>query len=328
MKLYNIREMNQTALRRLGEARDAKRITLIYGGITVGSSVLVAAVNYLLGLQIAQTGGLGSMGLRTVLATVQTMLPMVQTVALMCLDLGYRAAMLRISRGQYTSPQTLRAGIQRFGTMLRCSVLEGLLYMALMFLGCYVAAQLFLFSPMLEGLEAALLPVTGITDPAAIQAHPAYPAILQALEPMFMLSALLSAAVIIPFFYRLRMTDYILLDKPGFRARVVLRASALMMRGKAISLFRVDLSLWWYHALNLLVTALCYGDSLLPLVGITLPWSGEVSYFVFYGLYLTAQFAIICLLRSRVEVLYAMTYDAIRPREPEQGAVLGNIFQR
>lgn len=327
MKLSNIREMKQTALRRLGEARQERKITLIYAGITAGSSLLVAAFSYLLGLQISQLGGLGSMGLRTILATVQTMLPMLQVLVLMCLDLGYRGAMLRISRGQYTSPQTLRSGIQRFGTMLRCAVQEGLLYMALIFLGCYVAAQLFLFSPFVMALEEAVVGVAGITDPAALVAHPAYPQIVEALQPMFLLSALVSAVVILPFFYRLRMADYILLDKPGLRARWVLRESSLMMRGNGMQLFRVDLGLWWYHALMALATAISYGDRLLPLLGIPLPWSAEVSYYVFYGLYLAVQFAVTCLLRSRVEVAYALAYDALRPRENEQGAVLGNIFR-
>lgn len=325
MNFDAIRRRKRAASQRLENAPLERKITLIYAGITAGSSLLVMAVNYLLGLQISQLGGLGSMGLRSILGTVQTVLPMVQMLMLMCLDLGYRGAMLRISRGQYTSPQTLRSGIQRFGVMLRCSLLEGFLYVGLVLLGTYVAVQISLFSPMMEQI-AALVADTQITDAAALMTHPAYPQIVEAMQPVFALCAILSAALILPFFYRLRMVDYVLLDQPGQRARMVMGLSALMMRGKALSLFKVDLSLWWYHGLMLLATAVCYGDSLLRMVGITLPWSAEVSYLVFYGLYLVMQFAVTCLLRSRVEVVYAMTYDAFRPRQPEQGAALGSIF--
>ena len=64
------------------------------------------------------------------------------------------------------------------------------------------------------------------------------------------------------------------------------------------------------------------------MLGIRLPWSDTVSYYGFFAAYLAVQFAIYYFLRNRVEVTYALAYDSLRPREPENnGAVLGNIFQ-
>ena len=74
--------------------------------------------------------------------------------------------------------------------------------------------------------------------------------------------------------------------------------------------------------------AVAYGDQLLPALGVTFPLSDTAAYFVFLGVYLAVIFVIYYFLRSRVEVTYALAYDSLRPREPEnKGAVLGNIFQ-
>ena len=74
---------------------------------------------------------------------------------------------------------------------------------------------------------------------------------------------------------------------------------------------------------------LCYGDVLLPMAGVSLPWSDTVSYYLFYVLYLAAQFAVYYFLRNPAETAYAIAYDAIRPKEGQTGgAVLGSIFQQ
>ena len=75
-----------------------------------------------------------------------------------------------------------------------------------------------------------------------------------------------------------------------------------------------------------MVTVVCYGDILLPMVGITLPWSGTVSYFVFYVLSLILQFVVYYFFMNRVNVTYAMAYESIRPKPQETKVALGNIF--
>ena len=327
MDIRDIRGLKHRAGERLDGAQDAGKITLIYAGITLGASVLVTVINYALGLQISQMGGLRNMSVRSVLSTVQTVLPLIQILALMCLDLGYRAAMLRIGRGQYTSPQTLRAGIQRFWTMLRCTLLESVVYVFLASLSFYLAMQIFLFSPLSGDVMELLLPIAGAEDPTLLLDEAAQLQLLKSLIPMFILMLVLMAVLTIPAYYRLRMVNYVMLDKPGMGAFVVLRESTKMMRKNGFALFRVDLSLWWYHALTALAVVVCYGDSLLSLAGVTLPWSEDVSYFVFYGLYLVMLFAITWFFRGRVEVTYALAYDAVRPREESDGVVLGNIFE-
>ena len=64
------------------------------------------------------------------------------------------------------------------------------------------------------------------------------------------------------------------------------------------------------------------------MLGVELPVSDTVAFFAFYVLYLAVSFAILFFLRNRVEVTYALAYDAVKPKEEQSGGVvLGNIFQ-
>ena len=326
----DFREMKATAAQRLAGAQDEKKIALIFGGITVLASLLVTVVNYCLGVEISQTGGLRNFGLRSVLSAVQTVLPIVQLFGLLCLELGYTAAMLRISRGQYTSPQTLRAGIQRFWVMVRSLLFQSFLYLGVGLLSFYLAMQIYLITPLSNGFVEAAAPFLASTDmqTAILMADEATQLqLLASLAPMYVLMAVVFTGLAIPISYQYRMVNYVLLDKPGIGALTALRVSKAMMRYNRFKLFRLDLSFWWYHGLNLLAAVLCYGDGILALLGVTLPWSGEVSYFLFYGLYLAATLALVYFLRNRVDVTYALAYEALRPKEKEtSGVVLGNIF--
>ena len=89
-----------------------------------------------------------------------------------------------------------------------------------------------------------------------------------------------------------------------------------MMKRNGFALFRLDLSLWWYFLLTALASAVGYGDVLLPMVGITLPWPETVSYFLFYGLFLVIQFAIYYFFGNRVGITYALAYDSLLPQNP------------
>jgi hypothetical protein len=132
----------------------------------------------------------------------------------------------------------------------------------------------------------------------------------------------------VPILYNYRMVNYIIVDKPAIGALMALRESKIMMRGHRMELLKLDISLWWYHLAFGGITVLCYLDMLLPMMGVELPVSETVAYFVSYGLYLAASFAVQFFLRNRVEVAYALAYDAVKPEEQQSGGVvLGNIFQ-
>lgn len=329
MDIRNIRQLKDTAGQRLETARDEKKIILLYSGITLAASLLVTLICYCLDLQIAQSGGLSRMGTKAVLSTLDQLLPMLLNIALLCVELGFLACMIRISRGLYTSVQTLRAGLPRFWAMIRANLLLLLRYFVVA-VGCfYLADLIFALTPLSNTAMELLAAISASADPSALILDETVALqLLESMIPMLVIFCILFAAVIIPMTYRYRMVNYILLDKPQIGAASALRESKQMMYHNRSALFKLDLSFWWYYLLMGVANLICYGDVLLPLVGITLPVSEDLNYFLWYGLYLAALFGIYYGFRNKVGVTYALAYDAVKPKEKDSGGVvLGNIFQ-
>lgn len=329
--MMNTRNLIQTAPRRLSDARDNKKIVLYYAGLLTGLSALSMGLTFLLNMQIGKSGGLSSMGTRSILSALQSMLPIIQSVLVMCLALGYRSTMLRISRGQHVSPRGLRLGFDRLWVLLRCGILQAALYIGIGMASMYLASIIFtmtpwadslaeIAAPMISGLNSTL--TTPVLDEAALAQ------LMPAMQPMLWIFLAVFLIFAIPVALRLRMADYVIIDKPALGAMAALRESRRMMRGNVMDLVKLDLRLWWYYAALALATVLCYGDTLLAAFGVKLPVSPTVAYYGFYLLYLIVQFGVYYWLGNRVEVTYALAYEEIRPREEENaGVVLGNIFQ-
>lgn len=331
MDIRNIRQLNATVAQRLDRAQYKNQIVLIYTAITLGLSALVTVITYWLNLEISKTGGLSNMGLRSILSTVEAVLPIVQNFALLCLEMGFLAAMLRISRGLYTSPQTLRAGMSRFWAVVRCTLLLSFRYLLTGMICFYLATAIFSLTPLSNKATEILMPIVQqmtSLDTEIILEDAVMMQLIEAMIPMFVIFAVLLLVMLIPMYYRYRMANYVLMDKPAYGAVRALNESKMLMRGNGFALFKVDLSLWWYYLLTILAAVICYGDSILALLGVALPWSNTVSYFLFFGLFLIAEFAIYYFFSCRVGVTYALAYEALKPKEEESGGVvLGNIFQ-
>lgn len=330
MDIRNTRAMKAFAAERLRNAPQQKKILLIYSSIVLGLALLSTAIHYVLGMQISQMGGLSQLGSRTILSTLQSMLPLMQSLVVMCLELGYMAAMLRIARGQYASPNTLRLGFDRFWTLLRCAVMQGLIYGGLAVSAMYLASLVFVATPWSEPFMTAMASVTAGTsllNPEIVLDDTTVMKLIPTMVPMFLILAVMICLLVLPVIYRYRMVDYVIIDKPGMGAMAALRESRKMMHGNCLKLLKVDLSFWWFYLLMALVSAVANLDQWLALMGIALPISPEAAYFAFYAAYLALQFAAYYFLRNRFEVTYALVYDAVKPEEPrDTGVVLGNIF--
>ena len=330
MDICNTSEIKAAALRRLTDAGQAKRIAAIYAGVTLGLSALVTILGLVLEAMMSGATGLGGMGRRTILSSIQSMLPWVVGLITMCVELGYQATMLRVARGQYASPQTLRLGFDRFWVLLRCILLEGVILFAIAFGGIYIATMLFMLTPfsgrVMEVLSPVLENVT-LLSPEMVLDEALYDQLMQAMIPAFVMCAIVVAAAAIPVLYRLRMACFVIIDKPGIGALAALRESRKMMKGNCLKLFKLDVSLWVYYAGCVVASILCYGDVLLPMMGVRFPWSDTVSYYLFFALYLAVQFAVYYFLKNQAEVAYSIAYDSIRPKEPKtEGVALGSIF--
>lgn len=332
MTLPSSRQLREDAGRQLSKAREPQKIVLIYTGILLGVSAFSTVAQYLLGSGISQTGGLRNLGLRSMLSTVSNILPIAQYIILLCLGLGFAAAALRIARGQFASPKTLKAGFERFWPLAKCTLLQGLILLAVGFGSFYLAMAIYMFSPFSEGFFTIITPLladesilsTGI--PVLDEATSL--ALMDQMWPMFIIFGILFLALAVPVTYRYRLVNYLIIDRPGIGAFAALRTSNSLMKGNKRRFFRLDLSFWWYYVLLSLASVVCYGDLVLAMLGISLPMSSTVSYFLFYALFLAADFGIYWFNLNRVEVTYALAYDALIPKQsnPSGGVVLGNIF--
>lgn len=331
MNLKNLREIRELAPRRLAEAPSQKQIVMIYAALALGLTALVTVINHLLNLQIDNFGGLSNLGKKTVLSSIQSMLPLVQSILTMCLDVGYIASMLRIARGMYTSPQTLRLGFDRFWVLMRCSVIQGLILIGISAISVYTGIMVYMLTPFSEPAVEIITPLMSqmsTLDSTIMLDDATYLRLMQAMIPGFVICGAVGLALGGPVFYSFRMANHVIIDKPALGALAALRESKQMMRGNRAQLLKLDISLWWYYLPSAAALLLCYGDVLLPMAGITLPMSETAAFFLFYALYLAASFALHVFLRNRAEVTYALAYDAVRPKETQSGGVvLGNIFQ-
>jgi hypothetical protein len=79
MNLRNTREIKDFASRRLEASASQKQIVLIYIALALGLTALVTVLNHVLDLQIENFGGLSNLGKKTMLSSVQSMLPMAQS---------------------------------------------------------------------------------------------------------------------------------------------------------------------------------------------------------------------------------------------------------
>ncbi len=327
MNLNSPKTIRQEARAQLARASLLPKIMLIFCGIIAAICIGITACRALVDLRMESAGGLSNLGVRSMLSTISTLLPFVNTLGLMVLELGLAAVALRIARGQYVSENTLRMGLDRFFPMLRMTLLQVLLYL---FIGVAVlnaAVTVFFLTPFSRPILELVAPIAqGGADAGAVMAlmesDPGFiDSVLKAIVPMYAIFFLIYAALVVPLTYRLRFAPYILVDDPRAGAFRALMQSFAITRRHCVQIFKLDLSYWWYYGLMALVFALSYGY-LLPT-----PLDGLTEVYVFYGLYLAAQLAVYYFFRPQVEVSSALIYETVRPKPRTEGVVLGNIFQ-
>lgn len=296
------------------------KLALICSGVTFLFSALLMFVSYLLQEQIGSTGGLGGIGTRSMLSTIQSVLRIAQIILLPLWEIGFTAAMLDIVRGRSVSHLTLLEGFRRFGPVIRLNLLRGAIYFALAVAVSYVTGFVYLSTPWgSEMMDKAmgLMNESMLSDPEAM-AEVITSVFSDYMLPFLVIFAVLFLAVFLPVFYRLRMSDFALMSHPEKGALSALRESRRITRSRCVSLLRLDIGFWWYYGLQLLIGGLCYGDILAELAGISLPFSAGVSYFLFFFLSQIAAVCLCCWARSRVSAAYAVAFEAMQvPAEPK-----------
>lgn len=315
MSTLNRSALKQTAAQRLAQATyDPQRLVLLHTGAVVALTLVLSAINYILQLQISDAGGLSGLGTRTVLSTIQMLLQLGQLVLLPFWQFGLIYAALRIYRQEEATPDTLLGGFRRFGPLLRLMMLEVALGMGIGFACSYLASFLFFMTPWGREMFSAVMAMgSEVTEMMIMETMMEYSV------PLMVIFLLVFLAVCIPFFFRLRLAPYVLLGTPCRSALLAMQTSRRLMRGRCLELLKLDLSFWWFYALDLLVTLVAYSDTILQLLGVQLSVDPAVLYFGVLVLYSLCQLALYWKFRAPVEVTYAAAYDQLsQPRQAQE----------
>lgn len=320
MQLSTLTDLKQTAARRVREATfPPKKLVLLHVGAMALLAMLAATVDLLLRNQLAATGGLGGMGTRTILQTARFTLQLLIPIAVPFWNVGFVWAALAISRRKSAEPATLGEGFRQFLPLLRLFALQCLLYAGLAVLAFNISTAIALMTPLgAPYLELfASMEFTTVDQLYAILADPAQSeALLRAMLPILTIGLAVSAAAIVYMFYQLRLSVYLLLDTDSRRAVLAIQNSRFLMRGHRFQLLKLDLSYWWYYLATLLISAICYADVLLPLMGVSVPLPADATYLIAYGLYWLLLLGLEYAAKDRIEVSYALFYGAVRPPQP------------
>lgn len=308
MAILDPQALRQQAADRLQAASNQKKLVLIFACVSAGLSLAAGVVSMILDGQIAGTGGLGGLQLRSVLTTVQAMLTFLLLTFIPFWNLGYTSMALKLGRGEAASEQDLLGGFRRFGPGLRLLLLRMLVYFALAFAAVQVASIVLSLTPWANTYYQQMMAI----DLTAAQIDDAtLDAMTQAMLPVLIVAGVLYLVALVPVTYRLRLAEYRLMDEPKCGALLALLQSNRMMKGNCVKLFKVDLQFWWYYLASILIPMLCYGDVLLPAIGINLPFDPMVSFFLFYVASQVAQVLLYWRCHNLVECTYACAYDEL-----------------
>ena len=315
MNIRARQEIHESARQALDRAPHARKILLVYIGICLGLSLAMSALSFFFSNRIAGTGGLSNIGLRSVLSTGQSVLPWIQMIVNACLGFGYHVAILCIVRNFDATPHTLMSGFRNIFPMLRLLLVQIFLYSGIVLGGIYISSFIFMVTPFAAPFMEVLEPVVSsasVLNQGLVLDETTMMAAAQAMIPMFYIMIPVLVLLVIPMLYKYRLATFALADEPRKGALHAMSKSRYLMRRNRFALFRLDLSMWWFYLGQLAVSLVCYGDILLPMLGVSFPWSDTVSFYLFFLLSALMEVALYYFTMNRVYTVYAVAYDALQ----------------
>ena len=306
----------------LRHAQHPGRVILIHTGAMLLLSLILTIGDFLLNQQISATGGLDGMGLRSVLITIRSVLRLSQLIILPFWQIGYTYYTLKVARGETAGLPDLLEGFRRWAPVLRLKMLMLVMGILLAIISGYATGILFSMTPWAAPL-VDLVSDGSMTEEAFLAALPAISQ--EIMIPILVIFGLCFLAGFVYLFFRFRLAELWLMAHPEGGALAALRSSRLAMRGNCKAMFKIDLHFWWFYLLELLVTALCYGDTILNALGMEMTTDAFGHYLIFFCLYIWAQMTLYWWKRNEVSVTYAHAYLTLCPdpvKEDEKNPVL------
>lgn len=289
-----------------------RRLVLIHTTVSLGISLVVSLLDLLFFHMIEDTGGLGGIGTRSILQTVQSMIDLLAVILLPFWNISLIRASLCWARGERAEFPTLLEGFRRFRSVLGVRFFTLALYAVLWIALCQVGMTLFMLTPFSEDLMAVMEPImeeSGFIDPEVLMDEEFMAQYIAAAKPLLIFLGVLFLVGVVIIQYRIRFADFVMMD--GNRSFRSLLQSFRITNKRTWAIFKIDLRFWWFYLLQFLTVAICYGDTILPALGVSLPISEDLSYVVFYAVGIVLQGLLLWWYQANVSTVYALAYETL-----------------
>lgn len=288
---------------------NARKLVFIHTGVVVLLSLISSGLSIYLDDQIGATGGLSGLGTRSILQTIQTMLQYITTLFSPFWTVGFLTVATIWAADRQPQTKDLLNGFRRFSSVIGYEFLLSIMTLFLMLGTGYAAGTIFAMTPFADPLLELMEPfmASGSFDTTLLPMDQ----LLNAYLPFLIMWLAVMIPILAIFLYSVRLSLYFIIDYPGMGAVRAMATSASAMRGRKLQLFKLDLSFWWYYALELVLMFVCYLDLILPLLGIQLPFNATVGYFFFLALYGVLQLVLHIWKKPEIETTYALAYHFI-----------------
>ena len=313
MSLLNPKELKKAAERSLDAAAySPKKLALIHGALSAAALLIISLLDLLLSQQIGATGGLSGMGARAMLSTVQSTLSLGLSIAMPFWEMGLLYACLQFSRKEDVSTSSLAEGFRRFGPLLRLMLLEAAICGAVGILAANISSFIFMMTPLSYGFitAAQTIPMEELTVESMMP-------LMKAAIPLYLIMAAVLLILLIPIIYRFRMAGFYLLSNGHRRALAALGVSNRITAGNRFSLFKLDLSFWWYYGGIFLLTFIANADVIFGLPN----WAS----YVFYLVYLAGQVLLSWQAAAYVQTTYAHAFDTLMSNDDGEKPLVRNF---
>lgn len=300
-----------------------RRVVLLYALPALLLPLIVMTINLFLDTQVDGTGGLSGIGLRSTLQTVQAVLSTALSLLLPFWQLGLIFTAIRINAGNAAASDDLLEGFRRWGAALRLQLCRDFRYIIKMIGGVIIGSLLFSATPLSSGLVETITAINEDPTLANLTSEELMVLLQERISvgdliALYLLCAVGALVMVVPLFYRYRLSDYALLTGEKTGAFAALQKSSCLMQGNRMRLFKLDLHLWWYFLLAFLAAFVSYGDLLLPLLGVSLPVSPNIATAIFAFVSAVLQFLLYYFFRGRVETTYACVYESLKFDKKEE----------
>jgi uncharacterized membrane protein len=312
MNLSQIRREADQHLRENGNY--FPKLVLIHTIVTAGASLLLMLINWL-SQYIAPDGGLSNMGTQDLLSTCQILLQLISMLAVPFWDAGLIYCALRLIQGQRSTSVHLAEGFRRWGPIASSLLIRGLIY--------YLVCSACLFGSSLI-LSALPLPSSIISELSAFIEAPNLP--LSGSVRIFMVTFaviyLINLCVLlVPRLYLHRQVVYRIMDTEPCNGLQAVLHSRILMKGHRRKLLLLDLSFWWFYALDLGISMLSMSNLILEELGIVLPIESESAAWLFPIIALLARIGLYFFAQPKLSVSYGLFYqqayeDSLKEPEP------------